>query len=192
MAALKSLPLRPPIEPMEAKSIKEIPRGENWLYEPKWDGFRCIAFRDGEKIALQSKSGQPLERYFPEIVAALSALKADAFIVDGELTIELDDKLDFDALLQRIHPAESRIKRLSKETPAAYALFDALSLEGAPRLYESPLQERRKRLEAFAAKALKQNNSIALSPATTDYHTARGWFTGGLAHFDGVIAKKLD
>jgi len=192
MASFKNLPLRPPIEPMEAKAVKEIPSGKSWLYEPKWDGFRCVAFRDGNEIALQSKSGQPLERYFPEIVDALKALKSNAFILDGELTIELDGKLDFDAILQRIHPAESRIKRLASETPAVYAVFDALSLDKHPRLYDEPLKTRRMALEAFASKHLKKNSRLGLSPATTQIETTREWLAGGLAHFDGVIAKQLE
>src|SRR5438270_1457664 len=109
--------LQPPIEPMEAKSVKAIPRGGAWLYEPKWDGFRCIAFRDGADVALQSKSGQPLERYFPEVVESLKSLNAERFVLDGELYIESAGKLDFDALLQRIHPAESRVRKLARETP---------------------------------------------------------------------------
>ncbi len=177
---------------MEAKPIKEIPVGKDWLYEPKWDGFRCIAFRDGGDVALQSKSGQPLERYFPEIVDALKALTPDAFILDGELTIELEGKLDFDALLQRIHPAESRVKRLAVETPAAYAVFDALSLPARARLYEEPLKARRASLESFAQKHLLKDTRLALSPATSDIKTAREWLAGGLTHFDGVIAKKID
>lgn len=192
MSSFKRLPVRPPIEPMEAKSVQDIPTGKGWLYEPKWDGFRCIAFRDGDDVALQSKSGQPLERYFPEIVDALQALKTDAFILDGELTIELEGKLDFDAILQRIHPAASRVKRLAVETPAVYALFDALSLEKQPRLYDQPLKKRRPELEAFAQRFLGKNTRLGLSPATTDIKAAREWLTGGLAHFDGVIAKKLD
>ncbi|HEX5275593.1 MAG TPA: ATP-dependent DNA ligase [Candidatus Rubrimentiphilum sp.] len=191
MRSFKNLPLRPPIEPMETKPVKEMPTGKMWLYEPKWDGFRCIAFRDGDDIALQSKSGQPLERYFPEIVEALKALKPDAFILDGELTVELDGKLDFDAILQRIHPAESRVKRLAVETPAVYSVFDALSLVDRPKLYQDPLKERRKHLEDFAARHFKRNRSLSLSPATAGIETAREWLTGGLAHFDGVIAKKL-
>src|SRR5690348_10418612 len=118
--------LKPPIEPMEAKTVAKIPRGEDWLYEPKWDGFRCIAFRDGTDVAMQSKSGQPLDRYFPELVDALLKLQAKRFVLDGEIFIERDGGLDFDALLQRIHPAASRIKRLSVETPAAFAVFDIL------------------------------------------------------------------
>src|SRR5947209_16457225 len=103
---------------MEANTAKEIPRGAEWAYEPKWDGFRCLAFRDGDEIHLESKSGQTLQRYFPEIATALLGVKAPKFVLDGELVISLDRKLDFDALLQRIHPAESRIRKLSTETPA--------------------------------------------------------------------------
>ncbi len=191
MAAFLTLPLQPPVEPMEARAVKEIPEGSQWQYEPKWDGFRCIAFRDGENVALQSKSGQPLERYFPEIVEALLAVKSERFIIDGELTIELEGKLDFDAILQRIHPAASRIKRLSSETPASYAIFDALSLEDHPKLYEDPLKIRRKRLESFAAKHFKKEDFLSLSPSSTAYEKASEWLTGGLAHFDGVVAKQV-
>ncbi len=191
MRTFPALPLQPPVEPMEARALKEMPEGAQWQYEPKWDGFRCIAFRDGENVALQSKSGQPLERYFPEIVEALQALKTERFIIDGELAIELEGALDFDALLQRIHPAESRVKRLSVETPARYAVFDALSLEDRLKVYEDPLKTRRKRLEAFAAAHFKKNARLAISPSTADMAIARAWFTGGLAHFDGVIAKKI-
>ena len=192
MPSFKNLPLRPPIEPMEAKSVKDIPPGKDWLYEPKWDGFRCIAFRDGGGVALQSKSGQPLERYFPEIADALKGLKLPAFILDGELTIEIDGKLDFDAILHRIHPAASRVKRLAVETPAVYAIFDALSFRDEAKLYEEPLRTRRATLEAFAREHLPRNVRLGLSPATTDIEIARDWLAGGLAHFDGVIAKKLD
>src|SRR3954467_1488925 len=129
------LPVRPPYPPMEAKSVEAIPRGENWLYEPKWDGFRCVAFRAGEQVALQSKAGQPLGRYFPEIVDALLKLPQKQFVLDGEIVIFDKAKLDFDSLLQRIHPAESRIKRLARETPSTYLLFDLLVDErGAARV----------------------------------------------------------
>ena len=183
--------LKPPIEPMEAKTVAKIPRGDNWLYEPKWDGFRCIAFRDGSGIAMQSKSGQPLDRYFPELVDALSKLREERFVLDGEIFIERDGGLDFDALLQRIHPAASRIKRLSVETPAAFAVFDILQ-DGKRDYAEEPLEQRRDALEAFAAKQFSRKGSIALSPATHDVLKAQEWLTGGIAHFDGVIAKRLD
>jgi ATP-dependent DNA ligase len=184
----EGLAVKPPIEPMEAKSIARIPEGREWLYEPKWDGFRCIAFCNGDDVALQSKSGQPLERYFPEVVHELRALRAKRFILDGELTIEIDGRLDFDALLQRIHPAESRIRKLAAQTPAAYYVFDILQ-DGDDALYELRLEERRQRLEVFAAKSF-DGAGIGLSPATRDKAAAEQWYTGGAAWFDGVIAKR--
>lgn len=182
--------MKPPIEPMEARSAEAIPKGDAWLYEPKWDGFRCIAFRDGDSVALQSKSGQPLERYFPEIVDALKNVGVKQFILDGELAIELDGRLDFDALLQRIHPAASRVKKLAVETPARYYIFDVLSNPDDDAAYTLPLEDRRKILDAFAAKYLKREESIQLSPITRDYARAEEWLRGGMAWFDGVIAKK--
>lgn len=179
-----------PIEPMEARAVQTIPKGNQWLYEPKWDGFRCIAFRDGDDVLMQSKSGQPLERYFPEIVDALKALSAKQFMLDGELAIELDGRLDFDALLQRIHPAASRIKKLSLQTPARYHVFDILEDPAKGDVHALPLEQRRTILEAFDAKYLKRNDSIEISPVTSDYQQAEKWLQGGMAWFDGVIAKK--
>ncbi len=128
----ENLALKPPVEPMEARSVKSIPKGSGWMYEPKWDGFRCLAFRDGQDVVLQSKSGQPLARYFPEVVAAVLTLPPARFVLDGELAIQMDGRLDFDVLLQRIHPAASRVRKLSQETPAAYYVFDLLVDEQAP------------------------------------------------------------
>src|SRR5829696_8049262 len=119
-----ALELAPPLEPMEALSVDEIPTGEEWQYEPKWDGFRCIAFREGSTVELQSKSVQPLTRYFPEVVEALKTVPAKHFVLDGELAIPQGESFSFDSLLQRIHPAESRVRKLSKETPAVYIVFD--------------------------------------------------------------------
>src|SRR4026208_2100679 len=121
-----TLPLKRPYLPMEARTVDAIPEGEGWQYEPKWDGFRCLAFRDGTKVELQSKSGQPLERYFPEIVAALLKLKASQFVLDGELLIPVKGGLSFHDLLQRIHPAASRVTKLSQSTPAQFIVFDLL------------------------------------------------------------------
>ena len=121
-----NLPIQPPYPPAEAKSVGSLPHESGWLYEPKWDGFRCLAFRQGDEVVLQSKAGQPLGRYFPEIVAALLALPVRKFVLDGEIVIRSGAGLDFDALLQRIHPAASRIQRLSQETPATYMVFDLL------------------------------------------------------------------
>lgn len=184
--------LKPPVEPMEARPVTKIPEGREWLYEPKWDGFRCIAFRDGDSVALQSKSGQPLERYFPEIIEALKRVPAQRFVLDGELAIDAGGRLDFDAMLQRIHPAASRVKKLSVETPAGYFVFDLLADERDNAVYALPLEERRQRLETFAEKYFTGNPTLALSPATHDLEKAREWLEGGMAWFDGVIAKKAD
>jgi ATP-dependent DNA ligase len=184
--------LKPPLLPMEAKSVAEIPAGDGWQYEPKWDGFRCIAFRDGAKIALQSKSGQPLQRYFPDVVGALAQLKPNRFILDGEIIVVRNGRLSFDDLLQRIHPAASRIEKLSRETPATYIIFDLLMDERARALLDMPLTERRTRLEQFARKFLRDSKSILLSPVTIDIRQARTWLSSSGAALDGVIAKRLD
>jgi ATP-dependent DNA ligase len=189
MPSFEGLALRPPIEPMETRQVKEIPQGETWTYEPKWDGFRCIAFRDGKNVELQSKSGETLTRYFPEVVEALRQASTQRFVTDGELIVTDGAGSDFDALLQRIHPAESRVRRLAAETPATYVLFDLLA-EGKDALFEVPLRERRTRLEAFLERNFSKNPTIALSPATSDESLAQRWLSGSLARLDGVIAKK--
>jgi ATP-dependent DNA ligase len=187
-----ALPVKPPYPPMEAKLVEEIPRGDNWQYEPKWDGFRCVAFRKGERVLLQSKAGQPLGRYFPEIVAALQNLKPTEFVLDGEIVILQDGHLSFDDLLLRIHPAASRIQKLSKETPATYLLFDLLVDEKGKSLIKEPLRLRRERLGRLV-KSFGKQESIRLSPATQDHATAERWMKELAASgFDGVIAKELD
>ncbi|HYE17158.1 MAG TPA: ATP-dependent DNA ligase [Tepidisphaeraceae bacterium] len=195
------LPIKPPFAPMEAELVDAIPTGA-WQYEPKWDGFRCLAFRDGAKIELQSKSGQPLGRYFSEVVAALSALKSKQFVLDGEIVVPVDGQLSFDQLLQRIHPAASRIKKLSTEFPAIYVVFDLLVDERGKSLVQRPLSERRARLESFAARFVSTGNSAAevteprarihLSPATSDIKQAGKWFSSTNRDLDGVIAKRAD
>lgn len=192
MSNFDDLPLRPPIEPMSARQLDRLPTGERWLYEPKWDGFRCVAFRSGDEIELESKSGQSLTRYFPEVVAALRLLKAARFVVDGELFVEEGAGFDFDALLQRIHPAASRVKILAEATPARYAVFDLLVDEKKRSLFERPLSERREELEAFAERYFARNRTIVVSPATTDAEVAAQWLAGDAARLDGVIAKRLD
>jgi ATP-dependent DNA ligase len=187
-----SLPLKTPYLPMEALPVKEIPTGAQWQYEPKWDGFRCIAFRDGEKIELQSKSGQPLARYFPEIVAALLKLKPSKFVIDGELVIPVGKNLSFDDLLMRIHPAASRIQKLSRETPARLIIFDLLVDDAGKPFVSAPLSKRRGKLEEFAKKYLRQNKVLELSPATTSISAARKWLSTSGKKLDGVIAKRLD
>ncbi len=186
------LPIRPPYPPMEARSAERIPGGEGWLYEPKWDGFRCLAFRRGRTVALQSKSGQPLDRYFPELTAAFLGLPVTAFVLDGEIVIRGKSGLDFDALLQRIHPAESRIRKLARETPASYYAFDLLVDTGRKSLIDLPLGKRRQRLEELFGK-LEQSASVILSPATPDRKAAEGWMRElGTRGLDGVIAKRAD
>ena len=187
-----TLALRPPFKPMEALSVDEVPVGKEWQYEPKWDGFRALVFRDGDKIELQSKSGQPLTRYFPEIAEAARKLKAKAFVVDGEIVVPEGRAFSFDALLQRIHPAASRVERLSRETPALLIVFDLLADENGEPLTDLPLAERRKRLEAFARKYFPKNGSIRLSPATTKLADANKWLTRVGATLDGIIAKRRD
>lgn len=205
-----NLSLQPPYPPAEAKSVNALPQESGWLYEPKWDGFRCLAFRQGDEVVLQSKAGQPLGRYFPEIVAALLALPARKFVLDGEIVIRSGAGLDFDALLQRIHPAASRIQRLSQETPATYMVFDLL-VDGKERsLVANPLSARRMALQEFAAANIRAEpgskhsknaarqatvggERILLSPASTDFATAEKWMREGAASgWDGVVAKRLD
>ena len=198
------LPIKPPYPPMDALLVSEIPAGENWEYEPKWDGFRCLAFRDGKKVELQSKSGQPLGRYFPEIVEALLKLKAAKFVLDGELVILAGSAgvspatrgqalgFSFDDLLQRIHPAVSRVAKLSQQTPAHFVVFDLLVDDAGKPIYELPLSKRRERLESFAKKYLAKNQSIELSPKTRNITLARKWLSTTGIKLDGVIAKRLD
>lgn len=176
---------------MEARSVDEIPTGDEWQYEPKWDGFRCIAFRDGDEIYLQSKAGQPLARYFPDVVESLAALSARQFVIDGELVIPVNGALSFDELQLRLHPAASRVKKLAAAHPAMLVVFDLLGDERGKSLVGVPLSDRREQLEKFAAKHFKKNDSIRLSPATTKLEQAKKWFDKVGGDLDGVIAKQL-
>lgn len=173
---------------MEAQSDEVLPVGPEWRYEPKWDGFRCLAFRDGAKVDLRSKSGQPLARYFPEMVEALLALGAKRFVLDGELVIPSGKSLSFDDLLMRLHPAESRVQRLAKETPALFLVFDLLVDERGRSHVSRTLDERRKSLERFARRHFAKADRIRLSPMTRSARTARSWLTGR-SGLDGVMAK---
>src|SRR5467141_972656 len=157
--------LAPPLLPMEAKSVDQIPTGPGWQYEPKWDGFRCLAFRRGKEIYLQSKSGQPLARYFPDIVVALSRLPAKKFVLDGELVIDFAGRFSFDELQLRLHPAASRVQKLAAAHPATFIVFDLLADTDGKSLLGFPLRKRRKQLEKFAAKNLKSAAAVNLSPA---------------------------
>ena len=186
------LPLKPPFPPMEAKSVDAIPSGDDWQYEPKWDGFRCLAFRDGAEVFLQSKAGQPLARYFPDIVDALLRLTAKKFVVDGELAIEVDGRLSFDELQLRLHPAASRVKKLAAAHPATFILFDLLVDQNGTSLINKPLLERRRSLENFAKQNLKRDRVIRLSPATPSLAQANRWFAKAGGNLDGITAKRPD
>jgi ATP-dependent DNA ligase len=185
-----TLPLSPPISPMLAKLADVIPDGEGWLYEPKWDGFRCIVFRDGDEIELASRNERPFTRYFPELLDPLRAQLPNRCVVDGEIVIPdaADRGLDFDALLQRIHPAASRVNRLAAETPASFVAFDLLAL-GDRSMMDAPLRER----HAALVDALADSHSpVHLCPSTTDHATASRWFVDFEgAGLDGVIAKRM-
>jgi ATP-dependent DNA ligase len=192
-----ALPIGISFEPMNALLVSDLPAGSGtWQYEPKWDGFRCLAFRDGSKVELRSKSGQPLGRYFPEIVDALLTVEPTRFVVDGELVVPDGDALSFDALLQRIHPSESRINKLSQQTPAVLVLFDLLVAPDGELLAAQHLPKRRKGLESFYRKHFDRledhRDRFALSPATTKIATARRWLSAAGGALDGVIAKRLD
>ena len=192
-----TLPIPKTYPPMEALSATSLPTGPEWQYEPKWDGFRCLAFRDQKKVELQSKAGKPLTRYFPELAVALAKLKATRFVLDGEIVIPFEGGLSFDQLLMRIHPSKSRVEKLSRETPCVFIVFDLLVEEKGKSLVKLPLQKRREALEKFAAKYLKGQGQgqvqglIRLSPVTLDLETARKWFHMGVA-LDGVVAKRRD
>jgi len=176
---------------MEALSVDAVPAGPEWQYEPKWDGFRCLVFRDGDTVTLQSKSGKQLTRYFPDVVDAVRTLGARRFVLDGEIVVPDGKVFSFDALLQRIHPAASRIKTLSESTPALLIVFDLLAdTDGV--LTGDVLPSRRKRLEAFARKHFKKTMRVRLSPSTTKLSEAKQWLSRVGATLDGIIAKRRD
>lgn len=196
-----ALPIKPPLEPMLAKLEQEIPRGEGWRYEPKWDGFRAIVFRDRDEIRLGSRGRKELQRYFPELVAALAGALPDHCVVDGEIVVAWEGTLDFEVLQQRIHPAESRVDRLAKETPSSYVAFDLLA-EGDDDLRKRPLAERWERLATLIPHRstaatmkwiLSPRTRVVLTPQTRKAEEAARWFeeleASGL---DGVIAKRDD
>jgi ATP-dependent DNA ligase len=176
---------------MEARSVDEIPIGNGWQYEPKWDGFRCLAFRDGDKIFLQSKNGQPLARYFPDVAENVAKLPEQQFVLDGELVIPVNGALSFNELQLRLHPAASRVQKLAKNHPALFIVFDLLAGDGKSYL-KLALRERRQLLGKFARSNLRRTKNIRLSPATTDYKVASDWFRKTGRDLDGIIAKRLD
>jgi ATP-dependent DNA ligase len=177
---------------MEAQLVDTLPTGAGWQYEPKWDGFRCLAFRDGDRIDVMSKAGKPLARYFPDLVELLRGIRARRFVLDGEIVIPFDGTLSFDELLLRIHPAKSRVDKLAAERPAALVLFDLLVDARGRSLVKEPLAERRRRLEAFVAAQVPPRSRVWLSPATTSLATVKRGFRSVGGGLDGVIAKRLD
>jgi ATP-dependent DNA ligase len=189
MAEFDRLSVKPGLPPMEAKLVDALPEGEGWQYEPKWDGFRCLVFRDGPDVALMSKSGKPLGRYFPEVVETVLAMEADRFVLDGELVIPVGGALSFDSLQLRLHPAESRVNRLAKETPAQLMLFDLLFSKETSYL-DAPLEQRRRSLEIIYA--AEQHDDLLLSPCTHDRTAALRWLDEVGDALDGVIAKRVD
>jgi ATP-dependent DNA ligase len=185
------LPIHPPFPPMEARAVHEMPRGDGSLFEPKWDGFRCLAFRKEEQVLLQSKAGQPLGRYFPDVVQALLALPDSRFVLDGEIVVSIGGALSFDDLLQRIHPTQSRVRKLAAETPATLLVFDLLVDGGGRSLIDVPLAERRSRLESFF-EGVPATDRVRLSPATRDPTAAEAWLRDLAAgSLDGIVAKDL-
>jgi ATP-dependent DNA ligase len=187
-----SLPLQFPYPPMEAESVAELPSGGEWQYEPKWDGFRCLAFRDGDEVRIQSKAGKPLGRYFPDVVETVGGLSPRRFVLDGEIVIPVEGRLSFDELLLRVHPAASRVRTLVEAHRARLVVFDLLVDERGQSLVRLPLAERRRRLEAFAARYFPKGKGIVLSRATRRRGTAAGWLAGGNGDLDGVVAKRVD
>ncbi len=183
-----AFPIAPPLEPMLAKASEELPSGEGWLFEPKWDGFRALSFRDGPSLHLQSREQRPLNRYFPELEAPLLAALPERCVADGEIVIAGPGGLDFEALLLRIHPAESRVRELARTSPASIVLFDLLAL-GDRDLRRAPFSERRALLESSATPGPR----VLVTPATRERPVALDWFSRFEgAGLDGVVAKRLD
>jgi ATP-dependent DNA ligase len=187
-----NLPIPYPYPPMEAQLVEEIPVGENWQYEPKWDGFRCLIFRDRDEIYLQSKAGQPLQRYFPDAVRVVQQLKSGKFVLDCEIVIPVQGRLSFDDLLLCIHPAESRVRKLALEFPAAILAFDLVVDEKGIDLTGMPLHQRRRRLENFYNRYIRGHPRVLLSPATKERMQAIEWLSLAGSNMDGVVAKRAD
>lgn len=191
-SALSRLAVPLGTEPMEAKLVDELPSEPGWQFEPKWDGFRCLAFRSGSEVTLHAKSGKPLARYFPEVVRLLQSLPQKRFVLDGELVIQEDATFSFDALQMRLHPAESRVRKLSQATPATFILFDMLLSPEGKSLLQKPLMLRCALLEQFFA-AAGGPERLKLSPYTRDRREAAKWLDqAGHDVLDGVVAKRLD
>lgn len=187
-----ALPISTDYEPMEAESAKTLPEGDGWIYEPKWDGFRCLVFRDGNHVDLRSKAGKPLARYFPDVAGVMAGIAASHFVLDGELVIPVDGALVFDELLLRIHPAASRVEKLAAAHPAHFIAFDLLvDTQGRDRTGD-PLRKRLAALDGMAAGLLAPHQNIQTSPRTEDAANARQWLAAEHDGLDGVIAKRAD
>jgi ATP-dependent DNA ligase len=187
-----TLPIPTTYAPMEALLVDELPTGADWQYEPKWDGFRCLAFRDGARVTLMSKAGKPLARYFPDVVTTMQSLGAKRFVVDGEIVVPVDGALSFDELLLRIHPAASRVRKLSEEHPAAFVAFDLLVDARGKSLVGKPFAERRLALEGFVNEYVPDGADLWLSPGAKSMATVKKWFRSVGEGLDGVVAKRLD
>ena len=185
-----NLPIPLEYPPAESEQADDLPTGEGWQYEPKWDGFRCLAFRDGGEVELRSKAGKPLGRYFPDVVDALKALNAKRFVLDGEIVVPVGDTLSFEELQLRLHPAASRVAKLAAAHPALLVAFDLLLGPRGGPLTDRPLAERREKLESFAGQFFGER--VRLSPATADAKQARAWLEQGEKGLDGVMAKRLE
>jgi ATP-dependent DNA ligase len=180
------------LAPMEARLAEALPSGPEWQFEPKWDGFRCLAFRDGKDVELRAKSGKSLTRFFPDVVAMFAALPGRRFVLDGELLISTDDGFSFDALQMRLHPAKSRVNKLAREQPATFVAFDCLLSERGKSLLDQPFEKRHAALEAFFART-GESAALTLSPHTSDRKKAQRWLDHpDERRLDGVIAKRLD
>jgi ATP-dependent DNA ligase len=188
-SALAELGIPISLEPMEAQPVAELPTGTGWQFEPKWDGFRCVAFRARGEVEIKAKSGKSLARFFPDVVSNLRAIPTQYFVLDGELVIPVDGKLSFDALQMRLHPAESRIRRLARETPAVFVAFDCLLRRLRQPLLDRTFEERRAELEAFLT---CDHEGISLTPFTRDLRKAKTWLSRRQLALDGVVAKRLD
>lgn len=186
------LPIRPPYPVMDAQVVDRLPKGPQWQYEPKWDGFRCLAFREDKNIEVQAKSGKSLTRFFPDIVELLRSVSPRSFIIDSELVIPVGEELSFEELQLRLHPAESRVRKLAASHPAVMVAFDMLVNERAELLTKEPLRERRASLESFHRRFCGGQDRLQLSPATKDVDLACEWFGQVGPGLDGIVAKRLD
>jgi ATP-dependent DNA ligase len=190
LGGLAALGIPLDLEPMEAKLVADLPNDAGWQYEPKWDGFRCLAFRAGDEAEIKAKSGKSLSRFFPEVLGNLRALEGKTFVLDGELVIPGEGGLSFDALQMRLHPAESRINRLSVETPATFIVFDCLLRKSGQSLLPKAFEERRAALEEFFG-GIGEHSGLSLTPFTRELRKAKKWLSDRQLSVDGVVAKRL-